>query len=194
MLSRRPNKVSNIEVAQFSKLNAEYYIFFSVENLTLVYYYNIETQELKRVVEEDLLSPITAIAYEDVTNQLYISIENRQLWRLSCPEFRFNKLSTLPKEAISISCSQRYLCFLFENNTIMVRDIITQERIESLSVSISISNFEKKKLIFEKILKKYFHYFKKKLETQKNFPSKNNRQPQHPHNPQLQTRSNGLQP
>ena len=113
-----------------------YKIFFSVENLLLAYEFNYKEYKLERILEEDLLSMISSISYEEESHQIYVSLENRELWRTNTVDLKFTKLTVLPREAVSMSSSPRYICFLFENSTIMVRDLTNQDKVEPLSVSL----------------------------------------------------------
>lgn len=107
-----------------------------MENLLLAYEFNYKEYKLERILEEDLLSMISSISYEEESHQIYVSLENRELWRANTVDLKFAKLTVLPREAVSMSSSPRYICFLFENSTIMVRDLTNQDKVEPLSVSL----------------------------------------------------------
>lgn len=104
-----------------------------MENILIIYEYDNLEMKTKKLKNEDMHSEVSAISLDEESESIFISLENRKLFRMKFSDMRSKKITQTPKALLQIEVSSRFVVMLHENHTIIVRDLERKEKLESLS-------------------------------------------------------------
>lgn len=131
-LMREPLITSNI-VAH--RKDDAVFIIFGIENKCIVYKYEEELMEINKVKISDLLSNILRIESDRTSHQVYIILENREIWRYDVDTLDFVMVTTTERNVEQVQINNRFFCVLYDNRSLVIRNLESKKKMENVNAT-----------------------------------------------------------
>jgi hypothetical protein len=82
------------------KSKTKYILVWGVENILIIYEYDNASMNTRKIKNEDMHSEVATLSLDEESQSVFISLENRKLFRMQLEDMKIKKITQTPKSLI----------------------------------------------------------------------------------------------